>query len=105
MEKIMIKKIPRFVSLVKHLILKTPDIVYIKILFIQNISPFLIGSNSTAYSSWPATAVQIWKMFSEISKTDVNSTYIDTKEKDSRRRGRSAVWEKLEKKRKIYKKK
>ena len=51
MEKIMIKKIPRFVSLAKHLILKTPEIVYIKILFIQNISPFLIGSNSTAYSS------------------------------------------------------
>ena len=33
------------------------------LLFIQNISPFLIDSNHTHNSSWPVTVDQIWKNF------------------------------------------
>ena len=38
------------------------------IIQIQNISPFLIDSNHTHNSSWPATVDQIWKKFAILKR-------------------------------------
>ena len=47
--------------------------------YIQNFSPFLMGSNPPTDSSKPASVDQFWKIFADIKETDVNCTDMNRK--------------------------